>query len=96
MKPALATAARVEPKPAVQGLLQISVRMTKDDDLRVSKVLGQLLAVMDHQEADAFDFKPESMRQIFRPFLVIVTPNCVQRGDCLQFLHERLCVDIAA
>ena len=51
---------------------------------------------MDQKETDTLNGKGETEGQTLRPFLVIITPDDIQGGEGLQFVHNGLGVDITA
>ena len=93
---AFAAAAGVQPEAAVDLLFRISVGMAENHRVDAAEVFGYEFFVVHHKETAVLALKGQCFGQMLRPFLIVVAPHGVHRGDLRQLIQNGLLVDVAA
>ena len=96
MKAPRAAGTGIQPEHTVSFLLHIFMRVAKHDHIHTRKVFRHFLFVVHHEKCHTVQRDGQVVRNGFRPILIVVAADNIQRRILPQLVHNALFVDVAA
>ena len=68
--------------------------VAENNNVGIRRQVLDFLFVMHHEDFQALQLHRQVVGQVFGPFLVVVSPNHIDRCNSAQFLQNALIVDV--